>query len=373
MAGRSWVWLRFRYEAVDDGDWVIWKVAVSGAGLLAAELQSVTDIANDQGKQVRLTWSASANDGQIDGVPITEYGVWRGVVDGGTSQGTGGDVVQVENRREMISNIAGLKAGTRFFDIQAGQAWDFVGSVLAHSDPDYNFVAPTLEDSVDYPFMVSAHTANPLVFANSNVVSGTSIDNLAPGVPTNFAGTVIVVNNALAVDLTWEESEAADFQFFTLYRDDELVLRTSDLTHVDTEVTPAQSVTYRLTASDFGFNESQGAEVSLVITGVGDEVEIPTEYSLANNYPNPFNPSTQIRYGLPHESNVSLTLYNHLGQRVVSLVDKQQSAGFYTIQWDGRNASGNQVSSGIYFYRIEAAVTNGEGDFTSLKKMILLK
>ncbi|MHC4676789.1 MAG: hypothetical protein ACYTBZ_30255, partial [Planctomycetota bacterium] len=178
-AGYSNVWIRFKYVGYDDGDFVLWRFAVCGDGLLAANLQGVADIPNDNGKQVRLTWDASPNDGQINGVPITHYGVWRGVVGGGG----GGDVIQVADRNEMFSIIDGLKPGTRFHNLQTDAEWDFVGGVIAHSDSIYNFVAPTLEDSVLYPFVVSAHTANPLVFANSNTASGMSFDNLAPGVP----------------------------------------------------------------------------------------------------------------------------------------------------------------------------------------------
>ena len=365
-AGHSNVWIRFKYVGFDDGDYTVWRVVVCGAGILAANLQGVTDIPNDNGKQVRLTWDASPNDGQINGVPITEYGVWRGVVGGAA----GGDVIQVADRSEMISNIDGLKPGTRFHELQTDAEWDFVGSVLAHSDSIYNFVAPTLEDSVLYPFMVSAHTANPLVFANSNTASGMSFDNLAPGVPPNFAA---VVNPGPVVDMTWDPVEDEDFAFFALYKDGVEILRTIELFANDPNVAPGQTITYTLTAFDFANNESDAAEATVMTTGVGEGVEIPTVYSIANNYPNPFNPSTVIRFGVPTQSSVSLKIYNVLGQEIATLVDEVKSAGYFTVQWNGTNQFGSEVASGIYLYLFEAKGVDGSETFKESKKMLLLE
>lgn len=88
----------------------------------------------------------------------------------------------------------------------------------------------------------------------------------------------------------------------------------------------------------------------------------PTEYNLFQNYPNPFNPSTTINYNLKNASKVRLAIYNTLGQQVALIVDEQQHAGSHSIQF---NAS--ELSSGVYFYRIEA------NDFLQIRSMILIK
>jgi hypothetical protein len=107
---------------------------------------------------------------------------------------------------------------------------------------------------------------------------------------------------------------------------------------------------------------------TVALSGVASAGEdMPTEFALAQNYPNPFNPTTDIRMDLPSASHVTLRVYNVLGQEVRTLVDGQYPAGFHTVTWDGRNGSGGTVSSGVYFYRIEA---NG---FTETKKMMMLK
>jgi len=95
---------------------------------------------------------------------------------------------------------------------------------------------------------------------------------------------------------------------------------------------------------------------------------IPREYALAQNYPNPFNPSTTIRYDIPMNSHVTLTIYDILGRVVSKLVDEKQSASTYTVQWNASN-----MSSGVYFYRINAKSENGSKTFTSVKKLLLMK
>jgi len=94
---------------------------------------------------------------------------------------------------------------------------------------------------------------------------------------------------------------------------------------------------------------------------------LPTEFSLSQNVPNPFNPSTGISFALPKDAKVNLSIYNVLGQHVVTLVDETMRAGNQTVSWDGLDASGSQVASGVYFYKLRA------GDFSDTKKMLLLK
>jgi hypothetical protein len=89
-------------------------------------------------------------------------------------------------------------------------------------------------------------------------------------------------------------------------------------------------------------------------------IEIPTVFSISQNYPNPFNPSTIISYAVPRSANVSLRVFNTLGQEVASLVNELKEAGYHRVTWNAN------VPSGIYFYRLQA------GEFTETKKMILL-
>ena len=100
------------------------------------------------------------------------------------------------------------------------------------------------------------------------------------------------------------------------------------------------------------------------VTFINEEliVEKPTDYHISNNYPNPFNPSTKIKYSLPQTSNVVIKVFDILGNEIETLVNEEKQTGTYEITWYTEN-----LPSGIYFYRIQA------GNFIETKKMLLLK
>jgi hypothetical protein len=103
---------------------------------------------------------------------------------------------------------------------------------------------------------------------------------------------------------------------------------------------------------------------------------LPQEYTLSQNYPNPFNPETSIDYQVPETANMTLAIFNTLGQRVRTLVNTLQEPGSYTCRWDGCNESGEPVSSGIYFYRLRAGGTSSrdnQGGFSQTKRMVLMR
>ena len=101
-------------------------------------------------------------------------------------------------------------------------------------------------------------------------------------------------------------------------------------------------------------------------SGIDNSI-LPTVFALEQNYPNPFNPETTIRYQLPQKADVSLVVYNMLGQEIKQLVRETAPAGFYTAQWDGTNQRGLTVESGLYFVRMKA------GDYVKTHKMIMVK
>jgi hypothetical protein len=101
---------------------------------------------------------------------------------------------------------------------------------------------------------------------------------------------------------------------------------------------------------------------------VETEVALPKTFDLSQNYPNPFNPSTKINYNLASDSKVTLEVYSISGERVALLIDQNQSAGFYSVNFSNKN-----ISSGVYFYRITAVDKISGNQFSSIKKMMLLK
>ena len=126
------------------------------------------------------------------------------------------------------------------------------------------------------------------------------------------------------------------------------------------------------TAADFQVSESvlvgvDGALDLLTRVEIGNLRPLPDQYGLDQNAPNPFNPSTAIGYQLPEAGLVRLAIYNLLGQEVRLLVNERTEAGSFTAVWDGADALGRRVASGVYLYRIKA------GGFSASRRMLLLK
>ncbi len=134
-------------------------------------------------------------------------------------------------------------------------------------------------------------------------------------------------------------------------------------TYTDNTVQENESYDYRLSDVDYDGNVEYH---SLQLMGVSS-TNIPEQFILYPNYPNPFNPVTTIRYDLSKESFVDITIYDMLGNVVNNLVNTNESPGYKSIQWNATNNQGEPVSAGVYLYKIQA------GNFVGTKKMILLK
>ena len=94
---------------------------------------------------------------------------------------------------------------------------------------------------------------------------------------------------------------------------------------------------------------------------------VPESFELHQNYPNPFNPVTTLRYDLPENGLVNITIYDMLGRQVKNLINQTQDAGYRSVRWNATDDYGKPVSAGIYLYQIQA------GEFVQTKKMMLLK
>ena len=130
-------------------------------------------------------------------------------------------------------------------------------------------------------------------------------------------------------------------------------------------ITNYAMISYRLKQLDYNGKVNYSKEINVEFTGA------PKTFSLDQNYPNPFNPATVIRYAVPTDSRVRVVVYNVSGEVVKELVNDVQAAGFHESTFSTN--SGASLSSGIYFYSIEATPLNGNNSFRQTKKMILLK
>ena len=179
-----------------------------------------------------------------------------------------------------------------------------------------------------------------------------------------------------SIILTWNTVQDDNFEYYLLERStdeefaedvvsNELVSNyyEDDSLEYDTEYF------YRVSSYYYGVQQSYYSEVlsvTLQWLDVAGE-QLPTVYAIHQNYPNPFNPTTQIKYDLPEDALVTISIYDLMGRSIKSLVNSNQSAGYRSIQWNANNNLGEPVSAGMYIYTIQA------GDFVDTKKMILLK
>lgn len=112
---------------------------------------------------------------------------------------------------------------------------------------------------------------------------------------------------------------------------------------------------------------SSSISVTVVVAAGKSESLLPDAFSLSQNYPNPFNPETVIKYALPEDCHVELTIYNMLGQKVKTLISQYQNAGYKMVHWNGKDDKGNEIASGVYFYKIKSP------KYSETKKMVSLR
>jgi hypothetical protein len=186
--------------------------------------------------------------------------------------------------------------------------------------------------------------------------------------PITLASFTAQTKNGV-VDLAWETASETNNAAFVIYRNDDVLARvdgagttseTNNYVYVDATVVPGVSYTYVL--ADITYANDEVKHTDKAITVVILESDIPQEFSLEANYPNPFNPSTTISFQLSAMSDVKLTIYDMSGKTVSTLINDTMPAGYHKTNWDA-----SDLSSGIYFYRLQA------GDFVDTKKMIFMK
>ena len=341
----------------------------------AGTISEITDVPNDQGKQVRVSWIKFPGDGPTT-PRIFKYGVWR-KVEGSMAKVSPENVIQVADVDEMYTKIN--EASGKLFKVGDTETWDFVKEVPAAELDTYSTIAPTVFDSTITSgmyytcFKISGHaTDNTVVMSTAD--SGYSVDNLVPTTPSGMAAKIV---NGY-VEVTWDEAVDPDVDYFTVYRSKdsdfdpattEPLGHSATNSYTDEGVTSAGTYYYVLAAVDFSGNTSEfTAKLEFVATGVEPEgTLVPTEFGISQNYPNPFNPTTHIKYQLPEAAKVTIKVYNILGEEVRTLVDSKEAAGYKTTMWDGLDNNGTPVASGIYLYRIKA------GKYTATKRMVFIK
>jgi len=316
-------------------------------------IAAITDVGNDQGRQVRIRWERSDLDVEGSPDPIVSYGIYRRIDSGRGGEGP------------LLAHHA-----------RARGEWDFVLTMPATVEEFYNTLSPTLCDSTDAGicwsvFFVRALTAAPAIYYDSDPDSGYSVDNLAPSPPRNLVGD----GGHEQVVLTWDPNEEEDLNYYAVYRDTVEAFELGEPIgfsisegFVDDDPPGSMQWWYRVTAWDMNGNESASSDAANVV-GTGIE-ELPTAFLLAPATPNPFADGTGIRYEIPAEgaaSPIRLAIYDATGRLVTTLVDGALAPGRHFARWDATDARGTKVASGVYFCRLDA------GASTVSRKLLLLR
>lgn len=199
-----------------------------------------------------------------------------------------------------------------------------------------------------------------------------------PMIPSNLHATKITPTS---INMTWQDNSNNEDGFIVARKRVQLdstyqyidTLATDILTFQEVGLTPDNVYLYKLCSYRAGIGISEYSNVLTVRTEKGTIIvnnlsEVPERFFLGNNYPNPFNPSTNIEFGVTTNSKVRITIFNSIGQQVEVLLSQSMQTGSYRVKWD---AAG--YPSGVYFYKMEARSTGTAGSFMEMRKMILIK
>lgn len=257
--------------------------------------------------------------------------------------------------------------------------WMLLDWVDAYRMPGYAALEPTLADSTagdpaDQLFQVVAHGVASGEMYVSQAFVGRSVDNVAPSAPQGLSGEADFAAGGL--DLSWRPVAAPDLERYVVHRGTtpwflpgrfNLVATTADTALFDASWDHHTAWYYKVAAVDVHGNT--GATALLEpdsFSAVGDDAP-PQTTRLRPNLPNPFNPSTTIRYESAFAGPVRVQVFDAAGRLVRTLVDGRQSAGSHAVDWNGRDDAGREAASGVYLYRL------GTEEGTLTRRMTLLK
>ncbi len=336
-------------------------------GYPAPYLAAADDVPGDQGGAVIVSWEPS----RLDTLPqpeIDRYTVWRALPMAKAAQvAPSGDWLARALSDEPLADGPVVRA-----EQQAARTfyWELVDVVEAYGLRGYSLTVPTWYDAVDgdpalHRFQVLAHGgAEVTPYWASGIVSGASVDNLAPPTPLNLAGEGKYAPQGLA--LTWSPVPAGDLHHYVVHRggsadfvpdETTLVGAPADTALFDDGWAPGDGAYYKVAAVDV--HENVGPYAALapeMLTGVDEgRGATPGATALLGNHPNPFNPTTVIDFALAEPGPVRLLVFDPRGRLVRTLVSASLAAGRHEAIWDGRNDAGASVASGAYLCRLETA------------------
>ena len=305
-------------------------------------IESAEDVPGDEGGELRLSWMPSGLDLEGASPEALAYQIFR---------------------------LVDARTGER-------EAWEELATLPAERLESYTTIVPTHADSTILDgmrlntFFIRTLTTDPGVFFDSPPDSGYSVDNLAPPAPENLE---VLPADEAGMDLDWDDSPAEDLLHYKIYRGDdpEFTVNPDDAYGLAflsewTDSTGTEDHFYRVAAVDSSGNEGEPSNVGYVV-GVGD-LPSPEVHVLLPNVPNPFNPTTLIRYEVAGQAaRVRVEIFDSTGRRVRLLLDEVQDSGRQSIPWNGTDDAGRPLSSGLYLCQLSLP------GFSESQKLVLLK
>ena len=360
-----------RLETTSDGE--NWNaVTVWQAGNMSATTENIIVATPDVGSEtLQLAWTFDGDFWNINWWDIDDVYIHNGVM-----QSTGN-----------ISGIVELIGGAG----DVTQCEISVGEHLVYPEDNGSFFLSlypgTYEVSASlFGYEIVTHS-DVEVFSDETTMLDFSLSFMAS--PINLTAEIIDNN----VELNWENPEVISNSLiqlrskgsskskykdrntrmqtgYRIYRNDTEIAEIVDIdinTYYDEDLENGDYIYYITSVFEEGESEpSDSIEVNIDFTDVSETL-IPVSTLLTGNFPNPFNPSTEINFQLSEQSNIEIIVYNIKGQEVKTLINTTMNAGYHKVEWQGRDKFGNSVSSGIYFYSMKTA------DYSRIKKMIMLK
>jgi len=336
-------------------------------------LDVVKDNKNDQGGKVVLNWRPSGRD-VLNQQTIYLYSIWRALdVAPAEAMLASGNASLVDTPTSKIA-----KGHTLWLERSPATSyyWELIGSQVANYSEAYSFLASTRQDSTATSsattyFRVVAESYSQFINWPSNVLSGRSVDNIAPDAPLFLTAQRV----ASDVHLKWNRVHVPDLKNYSVYRKTStgvtpipanFLANDNDTVLVDASA-PTSALYYIVTATDVHQNQgkqSNEANVSAT-TNVGNLPPV-TALTVLQNRPNPFSDATQLEIGLPSAGAITVDVYDVAGRRVRELATAGVK-GWQEVALTGVDGRGAALASGVYFFKVHA------GGETLTRKMLIAR
>ena len=325
--GDTWIWSNLREQLLDSITCFRWpeKITISPTGIIYCDIN-----ASDCNWGTVHLLARSTDDGLTWSTPGHDV--------------NGGEIFDFRNN----------------FVLTAGRWYIFLSSFsIVHLSSDYGISWSLLESNMEWAGNVLG------LFTNGNIIMKSGFELFITIDMCSTWTKISSLNSQVGLSYSSVSTEGMligtdSFGVF-LFSDegDSLGSRNEGLTNLNVQALTLDNNGYVYAGTGNGVWRRPLSEVTPVEE---NQIEIPSSYNLSQNYPNPFNPSTKIKYSIPQSSNVVIKVFDILGNEIETLVNEEKSTGSYELSWNAAN-----LPSGVYFYQLKA------GDYTSVKKMILLR